>query len=90
MLEAMFAELPIICSDSPGPMSIASDFAYIYRSEDQEELTTAMKSIRKKTPDEIMRSSEKALEILEEDFNQLKMFASIRSLSSVAKLLSKI
>ena len=90
LLEAMFAELPIICSDSPGPMSIASDFAHIYRSEDQEELTTAMKSIRRKTPDEIMRSSKKGLKILEEDFSQLKMFASIRSLSSVAKLFSKI
>ena len=90
LLEAMFAELPIICSDSPGPMSIASDFAHIYRSDDQEELTTAMKSIRRKTPDEIMRSSEKGLKILEEDFSQLKMFASIRSLSSVAKLFSKI
>ena len=86
----MFAELPIICSDSPGPMSIASDFAHIYRSDDQEELTTAMKIIRRKTPDEIMRSSKKGLKILEEDFSQLKMFASIRSLSSVAKLFSKI
>ena len=30
LLEAMFAELPIICSDSPGPMSIAAGFAIFF------------------------------------------------------------
>ena len=90
LLEAMYAELPIICSDSPGPMTIASDFAHIYRSEDQDGLMTAMKSIRKKAPHEILRSSQRGLEILDQDFNQLKMSASIRSISSIAKLLSKI
>ena len=89
LLEAMFAEVPIICADSPGPMSIVSDFAHIYRSEDQEDLTTAMRIIRKKTPEDILRSSKKGREVLEENFSQTKMFDSIRSLSSVATLFSK-
>ena len=70
----MFAELPIICSDSPGPMSIVSDFAHIFRSADQEDLTNKMRDIREKTTDELLNSSKAALKKLEEDFSQTKMF----------------
>ncbi|MFL2504024.1 MAG: glycosyltransferase [Candidatus Azotimanducaceae bacterium] len=90
LLEAMFAELPIICSDSPGPMSIAAGFAHIFRSGDQEQLTTQMRSIRKKTTDELSNFTKAGLKKLEEDCSQTKMFASIRSLPPVAKLLSKV
>ena len=90
LLEAMFAELPIICSDSPGPMSIAAGIAHIFRAADQEHLTTQMRSIRKKTTDELFKSSKAGLKKLEEDYSQTKMIASIRSLPSVAKFFSKV
>ena len=90
LLEAMFAELPIICSDSPGPMSIAAGIAHIFRTADQEHLTTQMRSIRKKTTDELFKSSKAGLKKLEEDYSQTKMIASIRSLPSVAKFFSKV
>ena len=65
LLEAIFAELPIICADSPGPMSIAAGFAHIFRSADQEHLTTQMRSIREKTKDELLKSSKAGLKKLE-------------------------
>ena len=86
----MFAELPIICSDSPGPMSIAAGFAHFFGSGDQEQLTTQRRSIRKKTTDELSNFAKAGLKKLEEDYSQTKMFASIRSLPPVAKLLSKV
>ena len=90
LLEAMFAEVPIICSDSPGPMSIAAGFAHIFRVADQEHLTSQMRSIKKTTTDELLKSSKAGLRKLDEDYSKTKMFASIRSLPSVAKLLSKV
>ena len=47
-------------------------------------------SIRKKTKDELFKFTKAGLKKLEEDYSQTKMFASIRSLPSVAKLLSKV
>jgi len=49
-----------------------------------------MRSIRKKPTDELFKFTKAGLKKLEEDYSQTRMFASIRSLPSVAKLLSKV
>ncbi|MBA58851.1 MAG: hypothetical protein CMQ40_06725 [Gammaproteobacteria bacterium] len=88
LLEAMNSELPIVCSNAPGPSAIVDGVAQQFRSDDPEDLFLKMSEIRRKSDKDLRSAAQRGLRKLDTDFGHSKMADSLRSLPPVLDALS--
>ena len=83
LLEAMFARVPIVCSDAPGPASVLGENGMLFECGNMEALTTQLKAVGELTKSESDLMTEKAFERVVSLFSRPSMERKIRSFSCV-------
>jgi glycosyltransferase involved in cell wall biosynthesis len=83
LLEAMAAQVPIICSDAPGPASVIGDAGLLFKCGNARDLTRQLKAVRALTKPNSDEMTRKALDRLGAKFSVSSMSQKIRSLPPI-------
>ena len=83
LLEAMAAQVPIICSDAPGPASVIGDAGLLFKCGNARDLTRQLEAVRALTKPNSDEMTRKALDRLGAKFSVSSMSQKIRSLPPI-------
>ncbi|MDA0272220.1 MAG: glycosyltransferase [Proteobacteria bacterium] len=79
LLEAMAAQVPIVCSDAPGPASVIGDAGLMFECGNARDLTRQLEAVRGLTKSDSDDMTRKALDRLGANFSVASMVRRIRS-----------
>lgn len=79
LLEAMAAQVPIVCSDAPGPASVIGDAGLLFECGNTRDLTRQLEAVQALTKPDSDDMTQKALERLGTQFSVSLMIQRIRS-----------
>ncbi len=80
LLEAMAASVPVICSDTPGPVSVVGDTALVFTNNDVDQLAKQLDTIRSAPREVIDDMTSRAIERLGQEFSISTMVQRLRSI----------
>jgi glycosyltransferase involved in cell wall biosynthesis len=83
LLEAMAAQVPIVCSNAPGPASVIGDTGLLFECGNARELTTQLEAVRALTKPNSEEMTQRALDRLGAKFSVSSMTRKIRSLPQI-------
>ena len=85
LLEAMAAQVPIVCSDAPGPASVMGDTGLLFECRNARDLTRQLEAVRALTKLNTDDMTQKALGRLGDKFSVSTMVQKIRSFSLIER-----
>ncbi len=83
LLEAMAAQVPIVCSDAPGPASVIGDTGLLFECGNARDLTWQLEAVRALTKPNSDEMTQRALDRLGAKFSVSSMAQKIRSLPQI-------
>ena len=83
LLEAMAAQVPIVCSNAPGPASVIGDTGLLFECGNARDLTTQLEAVRALTKPNSDEMTQRALDRLSAKFSVSSMTQKIRSLPQI-------
>lgn len=87
LLEAMLAEVPVVCSDSPGPREVVGDSALVFEAGSPSSLVSAMKQVLSQSSEERSELVDRASERLKTHFAESEFGDRLLLVPSVARVM---
>jgi len=83
LLEAMAAQVPIVCSDAPGPASVIGDTGLLFECGNARDLTVQLDAVRALTKPRADEMTQRALDRLRTKFSVSSMVGKIRGIPQI-------
>jgi glycosyltransferase involved in cell wall biosynthesis len=85
LLEAMAAQVPVVCSDAPGPASVIGDAGLLFECGNRADLTIQLETVRGMSRHDLDGMTKRALQRLDDNFSVASMIQRIRGLPPIEK-----